>query len=943
MTKSTKNNIRKFLAGAAAAAVVVSVVPTASFAAEFTDVQGHWAKNAIEYLVGKNVLDGYENGTFLPNNDITRAEAAKILALTLGLEIDESKKANFDDIPQSHWASSYVAAIVNNTEGVIGGFGDGTFKPDQKISRQDFAKMIVKAYPQLKLNEATKVEFPDKANYAEAQAAIDILASLGIVGGENGMFLPTDTVTRAEAATFVHRTEKEDVRIDVKIPEALASGVAGFIVTNDTRIEGATVTIDGKTTTTNEAGYFTITNIAPGTYDATITANGFETVVEKVNVSADKVTSFTKDIGAKINTSAIKVSGVIVDHATGAPLDAKVKLESYDEESDAWVTVADVTAEDGAYEINQTDAKNALELGAEYRQTVTLDDYKEFVQTITLDKEEVVNNLNGIQLDAIAAMDLTGAVLNADNTKVTTGTVLLKNADGELAAEPAEIKDGAYKFDNLKLLGGTYTIVVDDNTETSAIYNTTIEVAEGTDLTHDVQLEEGHTINAAFGAEALNDVFNIEDSTYTLELLNGNTVVDTVVLPADSAATTIETLTFTFSRVAPGNYTLRLSGDHVVTANYDVTVDGDEDIEKRVVPAGVVTGTVTGLEGAAVNLLNADGSIKATTKSNASGEYEFTGVEAGDYKVEVSMSGYDTEITAPQTVTKNTVKTIAPITLDAVAITGDVAGFVRLNGSLSPIANATVTYYDADGDQKYSDTTGSNGSYELTSVEAGSYKVVVRGPGMDTFTTNQVVNAGDDLSAVNYSPAVGGDASLTVNFVDNEGNAVEITDTILAELLDDSIDAVDLADGAVPGKLTGEVAENGSSITFEDLSAGSYDLEIDLPEEFVDIDTTATLGSGEEKELKIEVNEVADTHKVNFRVVDETNTNEEDAYVVVFNEDGSIETVLTTTEAGTAELALMDGTYTLAVIRDGYTVAEREVTVEGKDVTVPVIQLTNIQ
>jgi hypothetical protein len=372
-----------------------------------------------------------------------------------------------------------------------------------------------------------------------------------------------------------------------------------------------------------------------------------------------------------------------------------------------------------------------------------------------------------------------------------------------------------------------------------------------------------------------------------------------------------------------------------------LTVDGEETFEGRVEPAGVLTGTVTNLEGATVNLINAAGTIVATTETSAAGAYKFAGVKADDYTVEVSMNGFVKETTSAQTVTKNTVKTVAPIALEAVATTGDVAGIVRLKDSLSPVANATVTYYDADGDQKYTDTTGSNGSYELTSVAAGTYKVVVRGSGMDTFTTTQVVKAGDDLSAVNYNPVVGGDASLTINFVDSEGNAVEITDNMVAELLDDSIDAVDLASGLLPGRLA--VEDNGSSIMFENLSAGSYDLEIDLPEEYVDIATTATLGSGEEKELEIELKEVADTHKVNFRVVDETNANEADAYVVVFNEDGTIETVLTTTDAGTADLALVDGTYTLAVIRDGYTVAEREVTVEGEDVTVQMIQLAKIQ
>lgn len=106
---------KKFIASSMTAALVATAVaPVAGFAAEgtaeFSDVTNHWAKEAIEYLVGKDAIKGYPNGTFQPDGDITRAEAATILAATLELEIDENAKTNFADA-KDHWATAAIAAI----------------------------------------------------------------------------------------------------------------------------------------------------------------------------------------------------------------------------------------------------------------------------------------------------------------------------------------------------------------------------------------------------------------------------------------------------------------------------------------------------------------------------------------------------------------------------------------------------------------------------------------------------------------------------------------------------------------------------------------------------------------------------------------------------------------------------------------------------------------
>lgn len=218
MTNLSKK-YNKFIATSVAATVVATgVAPVAGFAAadKFSDVKGHWSVDAVDYLVGKGAISGYADGTFKPDGQITRAEAATMLAATLNLSVDKSKKTNFTDA-KNHWASSFIAAIQDQLPGVIGGYEDGSFRPDRKITRQEMAKMITAAYG-FKLNEDALLDFKD--NNSWGKESVNVLASLGIVVGQSeGKFVPEANVTRGETATFIHRAEVEEVRKEVKLKE----------------------------------------------------------------------------------------------------------------------------------------------------------------------------------------------------------------------------------------------------------------------------------------------------------------------------------------------------------------------------------------------------------------------------------------------------------------------------------------------------------------------------------------------------------------------------------------------------------------------------------------------------------------------------------------------------------------------------------------------------
>jgi len=131
-------------------AVVIAltmVLSTVAFAAVFTDVKDDAAyAEAIELGVALNLFKGYEDGSFKPEGDITRAEFAAIVVRTLGQEAQATGAAGttkFIDVPSTHWASGYVNIAANL--GIINGYGDGNFGPEDKVTYEQAVKMVVVA------------------------------------------------------------------------------------------------------------------------------------------------------------------------------------------------------------------------------------------------------------------------------------------------------------------------------------------------------------------------------------------------------------------------------------------------------------------------------------------------------------------------------------------------------------------------------------------------------------------------------------------------------------------------------------------------------------------------------------------------------------------------------------------------------------------------------
>ena len=111
----------------------------------FPDVKqdADYAK-AVEKLVSLKILSGDENGNFNPDNIITRAEAAVIICRMIGVEDILESTSVFTDVPSSHWAAEYISKAAELE--IISGYGDGTFGPDDPVTYEQMIRMLVSAW-----------------------------------------------------------------------------------------------------------------------------------------------------------------------------------------------------------------------------------------------------------------------------------------------------------------------------------------------------------------------------------------------------------------------------------------------------------------------------------------------------------------------------------------------------------------------------------------------------------------------------------------------------------------------------------------------------------------------------------------------------------------------------------------------------------------------------
>lgn len=178
----------------------------------FSDITGHWAKANIELLASKFIVEGTAADIFEPDRNITRAEFAALVTRSLGLTATATSATYFTDVKGDEWYTGVVGAA--KAAGLVDGYEDGSFKPNAQITREELAAMVVRALKfagqdtTVSATEQASLlsKFADADKIVWAQNEIAAAVKAGIVDGMTDTTIaPNENATRAQSATMLKR------------------------------------------------------------------------------------------------------------------------------------------------------------------------------------------------------------------------------------------------------------------------------------------------------------------------------------------------------------------------------------------------------------------------------------------------------------------------------------------------------------------------------------------------------------------------------------------------------------------------------------------------------------------------------------------------------------------------------------------------------------------
>ncbi len=209
----TRQNLRRLQKSMATALFFLMIAPqiivqSASAATvsagTFSDVAStNRNVTAIQFLANNHIISGYPDGTFKPDQSVSRVEFLKLALLSSQVTLDVSTPSGFKDIDESAWYAPYVRKAKK--EGWIQGYSDGTFKPDQSVNKVEGLKMIAEIQGWAVTNVTTA---PYKDTSATAWYAPDVAYAQAhnFLEETGSFFIPTASLSRAKTSEMLFRT-----------------------------------------------------------------------------------------------------------------------------------------------------------------------------------------------------------------------------------------------------------------------------------------------------------------------------------------------------------------------------------------------------------------------------------------------------------------------------------------------------------------------------------------------------------------------------------------------------------------------------------------------------------------------------------------------------------------------------------------------------------------
>jgi hypothetical protein len=394
----------------------------ASEALTFNDVHSnYWAYRDIRDLVNKEVISGYSKGIFGPDARVTRAEFAKMICLAKKATA-YGDSSHFLDVSDNHWAFNYVEGAVK--AGYIDGYGDYTFRPDAGITRAEIVKILIKA-ENFKINRSGSTPLDVKTNHW-AYDYIMTAKALGIMKGySNGRFYPDNGATRAEACRLIEKAVYGEIDAD-KVADTEAPDIKITSPTSDSSYEtnSASISISGTASDTSTLSKITWSNSKGGSGTASGTTNWSVSSIA-LYPGSNRITVRAEDADYNYATDSITINctreitqngtltGMVTDSSTASSI-SDVLVSVY---SNGSLVTSGSTNSTGYYTLS-------LAPGTNYSVQYSKSGYDTFTQnavTITTNVSSIVNAKLMARKYGTFSGDIeeTGTVMGLAGVKIT--------------------------------------------------------------------------------------------------------------------------------------------------------------------------------------------------------------------------------------------------------------------------------------------------------------------------------------------------------------------------------------------------------------------------------------------------------------------------------------------------------------------------------------------
>ena len=404
-------------------AITITAVLAASMAMSVTafgaptDIQGHWAQNTINKWVDKGDISGYPDGTFRPNNMITRAEFVVLVNNAMGYT--KSGYAYFSDVPSHYWGKNAIQTGV--AAGYISGDGNGIFRPNDPVTRQEAAAMISRILD-LKQNESRAYRYTDSYAISNwAKGVVGAVSEAGIMAGyPDGSFGPNKVLTRAEAVLALDKTvnykpgDKEEDKEETKKED---------VILTQTKLEDTTIT--GDLTISDRLGTKTITLEDVTVKGKLIVDGGSEVILKDCDIKEMVMDQKDTTVKASGKTTVEKTTFKKIGKLTGGDYTDVI----VDKELSGYITI------DAKVRNLTLDAETDLKLGSDAR----------------IKNMEITKNADKATIDfskgKVEDMTVKDKVTIKGSGDIDTMTVYVSGVTSSIRPDTVKTKDNASKPD----------------------------------------------------------------------------------------------------------------------------------------------------------------------------------------------------------------------------------------------------------------------------------------------------------------------------------------------------------------------------------------------------------------------------------------------------------------------------------------------------------------